>query len=308
MQRVNQENKEWKRHKDVTVPWAIYDAHRLSECKRVINLRKIFAELDKPAQRREFQLSQLTILILLKLMLNISYRTLASAVNDLYIYQALGMKRAPCYKTIQNTLQYLSERILIEINQGLIPQNTILASIDSSGMKTHKRGAWIVLRFHLPQHRRDFKKVHLFVDLISKKILYCLVTEGKASDVKQVKKLLEGCKWTKVDVILADGGYDSRECFNAINDVGATPGIPVRRNATTKNRWCTSRKRAVRAQQQDYHQWNKQVNYRMRCVIESIFSGLKRRFGEHLFSVKDQFRLIETWLRTILWNVLIYPR
>jgi hypothetical protein len=58
-------------------------------------------------------------------------------------------------------------------------------------MKIHRRGAWIVLRFHLPQHRRDFKKIHLFVDLVSKKIIYCLVTTGKASDAKQVKKLLK---------------------------------------------------------------------------------------------------------------------
>jgi Transposase DDE domain len=308
MQRASQENREWNRHKEITVPWATYDAYRLGECKRVIDLREAFVGLDRSVQRREFHLSQLTVLLLLKLMFDISYRTLASAVNDLSIYQALGMKRAPCYKTIQNTMHYLTECVLMEINQGLIPQVITLGGLDSSGMKTHRRGAWIVLRFHLPQHRRDFKKIHLFVDLISKKILYCLVTDGRASDVKQVKKLLKGCRWTRVDIILADGGYDSRECFNAIAHVGATPGIPVRWNATTRNRWCISRKKAVCTQQQDYSQWNEQVHYRMRCVIESIFSGLKRRFGEHLFSINEQFRRTEMWLRTILWNVLIYPR
>jgi transposase len=308
MQRASQENIEWKRHKEVTVPWATYDAHRLNECKRVIDLRETFIELDQPVQRREFQLSQLTVLLLLKLMFDISYRTLASATKDLYLFQALAMKRAPCYKTIQNTMQYLTESVLMEINQGLIPQATAIGGLDSSGMKTHRRGAWIVLRFHLPQHRRDFKKIHLFVDLVSKKILYCLVTTGKSSDAKQVKKLLKGCQWTRVDVILADGGYDTRECFNAIIGVGATPGIPVRKNASVRNRWCTSRKRAVHAQQQDYSQWEEQVHYRMRCVVESVFSGLKRRFGEHLFSIKERFRKVEMWLRPILWNVVIYPR
>jgi transposase len=308
MQRTSQDNREWERHKEVAVPWATYDAHRLGECKRVIDLREAFVGLDQPVQRREFQLSQLIVLLLLKLMFDISYRTLTSAVNDLSIYQALDMKRAPCYKTIQNTMHYLTEGVLIEINQRLIPQTTTLGGLDSSGMKTHRRGAWIVLRFHVPQHKRDFKKVHLFVDLISKKILYCLVTDGKASDAKQVKKLLKGCQWTRVDIILADGGYDTRDCFNAITHAGAIPGIPVRRNATTRNCWCTSRKKAVRAQQQNYSEWTEQVHYRMRCVIESIFSGLKRRFGEHLFSIKENFRRVEMWLRTILWNVLIYPR
>jgi len=83
---------------------------------------------------------------------------------------ALGMKRAPCYKTIQNTIQYLTERVPIGINQQLIPQTTLLGDLDNSGIKTHRRDACIVLRFRLHQHRRDFKKIHLFVDLVSKKI------------------------------------------------------------------------------------------------------------------------------------------
>jgi len=274
----------------------------------MIDLRETFVELDQPVQRREFHLSQLIVLLLLKLMFDISYRPLASAVKDLHIYQALDMKRAPCYKTIQNTMQYLSEGILMGINQRLIPQVTSLGGLNSSGMKTHRRGAWIVLRFHALQHRRDFKKIHLFLDLISKKILSRLVTTGLASDAKNVEKLLKGCQWTRVDIILADGGDDTRECFNAITDVGATPGIPVRRNAIAKSHGCYNRRKAVLAQQHDYPLWKEPVQYQMRCVVESIFSGLKRRFGEHLFSVKEQFRKIEMWLRSILWNVVIYPR
>ena len=81
MQKTSQNKKEWKRHKKVTVPWATYDTHRLNECKRVIDLRKLFSELDRPVHRREFKLSQLTVLLLLKLMFGISYRTLASATR-----------------------------------------------------------------------------------------------------------------------------------------------------------------------------------------------------------------------------------
>ena len=112
MQRASQENIKWKRHKEVTVPWANYDAHRVNECKRVIDLHELFSELDRPVHRREFKLSSLSVLLLLKLMFGISYRTIASATKDLQIYQLLKMKRAPCYKTIQNTMQYLTEGVL----------------------------------------------------------------------------------------------------------------------------------------------------------------------------------------------------
>lgn len=90
MQRASQKTIEWKRHKEVTVPWATYDAHRSNECKRIIDLRELLHVLDKPVHRREFKLSQLTILILLKLLFGISYRTLASATKDLELYHLLG--------------------------------------------------------------------------------------------------------------------------------------------------------------------------------------------------------------------------
>jgi len=106
----------------------------------------------------------------------------------------LGMKRAPCYKTIQNTMKYLSEDILSRINLNLIPDRVKLAGVDSTGLKTHQKGAWVVVRFGKEQKKRDFKKVHILVDLLSKKIIYCLLTKGTSSDSKQLKKMLRGAK------------------------------------------------------------------------------------------------------------------
>ncbi|MCD6468512.1 MAG: hypothetical protein J7L32_04285, partial [Thermoplasmata archaeon] len=121
-------------------------------------------------------------LLLFKILFGVSYRTIASATNDLKIYQALDMKRAPCYKTIQNTMQYLNEWFLSKINRLLVPSNIAFGGIDSTGMKTHQKGAWVVIRFRKPQRKRDFKKIHIFVDLVSKKIIYCIMTRGTASD------------------------------------------------------------------------------------------------------------------------------
>jgi len=172
MHRTSQNNIEWNRYKEVSIPWAQYDAHRLGECKRVLDLRNHFIEMDKPVQRREFKLSNMTVLLLLKILFGISYRTIASANKDLKIYNLLGMKRAPCYKTIQNTIGYLDEQFFIKINKMLVPSKVKLAGIDSSGLKTNRKGAWIQIRFQRYSKKRDFKKVHIFVDLISKKILY----------------------------------------------------------------------------------------------------------------------------------------
>ena len=308
MHKTCQNKIEWKRNKEVNVPWAQYDAHRSGECKRILDLRKAFVELDKPVHRREFKLSNLTVLLLFKILFGVSYRTIASAARDLQIYRALDMKRAPCYKTIQNTMGYLDERFFTKINKILVPSKVKLGGVDSSGLKTHRKGAWIQVRFQRYVKKHDFKKVHIFVDLDSKKILYCIMTKGTSYDSPQLKNILKQCSWIKVDIILGDGGYDSKECFNEITKRGAVPGIPVRKNSSTRSRGFPSRRKAVLEQKKDIEKWKEKVQSTMRCVVESIFSGTKRRFGEYLFSIKEKSRCVEMWLRTILWNVLIYPR
>jgi len=308
MQKTSQENNEWKRYKEVNVPWAKYDAHRLDECKYVLDLKKLFHRLDKPVQRREFLVSNLTVLLLFKLLFGISFRGIASATKDLRIYRLLGMKRAPSYKTIQRTFQYLNSGILSNINRCLTPSEIHIGSVDSSGLKTHRKGAWIQIRFQRYQKKRDFKKIHIFVDVDSKKILSCLMTNGCSHDAPQLRHMIRECKWMKCDIILGDRGYDSKQCFNEVTKQGAIPGIPVRKNATTRSRGCPSRRKAVLHQRKNIEKWKENVQFTMRCIVESIFSGTKRRFGEYLFSIMEKNRRIEMWLRTILWNVLIYPR
>lgn len=308
MQKTSQNKKEWKRHKEVTVPWATYDDHRDNEYKHVLDLRELFVEMDKSVQRREFCLSTLTVLLLLKIMFGISYRGIASATKNLGIYKVLGMKRAPSYKTIQRTIQYLQVGFLSQINRWLTPSTIELAGIDSSGMKTQRKGAWVQIRFKRPVQKQDFRKIHIFVDLESKKILSCIITKGSSYDSPQLKRILKQCNWLQIEIILGDGGYDSKECFNEITKYGALPGIPVRKNATTRSRGSPSRRKAVLEQQRDIERWKEKVRYTMRCIVEAIFSGTKRRFGEYLFSIKEKHRCVEIWLRTILWNILIYPR
>jgi len=308
MQKTSQKNVEWRRYKEVSVPWAIYDAHRINECKHVLDLRTVLSGLDRPVQRREFKLSSLTVLLLLKILFGVSYRTIASASKDLKIYHLLGMKRGPCYKTIQNTMDHLDGRFFMRINHLFHPSTVKLAGIDSSGLKTHRKGVWIQIRFQRFSRKHDFKKIHIFVDLTSKKIIYCLMTNGTSHDARQLKKILKQVNWMRFDIILGDKGYDSKECFNVIKKQGAVPGIPVRKNATTRSRGSPTRRKSVIAQRNDYDGWKKHIHFTMRCIVECIFSGMKRRFGEYFFSVKEKHREVEMWLRTILWNVLIYPR
>ena len=202
----------------------------------MLDLRTVLTDLDKPVQRREFSLSSLTVLLLLKILFGVSYRTIASACKDLQIYRLLGMKRGPCYKTIQNTMDHLDERFFMQLNRLFHDSTAKLAGVDSSGMKTHQKGIWIQVRFQRFSSKRDFKKIHIFVDLVSKKILHCIMTDGTTHDAKQLRHILQDLEWMTFEIILGDKGYDSRDCFNAISKQGAVPGIPVRKNSVPRSR------------------------------------------------------------------------
>lgn len=294
------------RHKKVLVHWAAYDKSRLSDCKRVVDTRKLFKQLNVRIQRREFELSSLATFLLLKTFLNTSYRGLAGLSKTFGIWAMLDLKRNPCYKTIQRTMGYISVDLLGTINRMLLPKDVRVAAADSSGLKTTRRCAWIIIRFKRRNQRKDFKKYHILVDVRTKKILVCTLARGYSSDRRYLSRMLRKCAWCKFEIILGDAGYDSRDCFNAVDEMGAKAGIKVRKNATTKARRCPSRRRAVIAQKEDYEKWKKDIEYSMRCVVESVFSATKRRFGEVVHSVKTMHRRKETWLRTIVWNLCIY--
>ena len=209
MKNGGQKDNGWKRYKEIDVPWSEYDHYRNGECTRVLDLRKYFRKLDKPVQRREFPLSSLATLLLVKILFAIPYRSLASMVKGFQIYELLGMKRAPCYKTLQRTMGYLDMEFLEEINRCLVPSDVDLSGIDASGLKTTRKGAWVQIRFGKQQRKRDFKKLHIFVDLRKKKILNCILTEGMASDHRQLRQLVGNNKWLKVEIVLGDKGYIS---------------------------------------------------------------------------------------------------
>ncbi len=304
----SQEGNNWKRYKEFNVPWSRYDRYRKNEIERILDLNHYFKELDKPVQGREFLLSDLVTLLLFKILFSIPYRSLASMIKGFKIYSYLGMKRAPCYKTFQRTMNYINIDLLEKINNCLIDADIELSGVDASGLKTTRKSAWVQIRFGIYQRKKDFKKLHIFVDLQKKKIINCILTNGTASDHKHLSKLIQKKEWLRINIVLGDRGYDTRNVFKEVSKIGAKAGIRVRKNACSNSRGCPSRKKAVIQQKKDYNKWKNDVQYNMRSIVESIFSATKRRFGEFLFSVKESFRVIETWLRTILWNITIYPR
>ena len=108
-----------------------------------------------------------------------------------------------------------------------IPDKDIVVAIDSTGIKVTNRGEWIRKKHHT--ERKGWIKVHVAVDVDSKKLVSLEITDERVSDNEMARPLLED---VALDDVLGDGAFDTEELFDFLKEKGVSrPGIKIRKNA-----------------------------------------------------------------------------
>ncbi|MCD6148512.1 IS5 family transposase [bacterium] len=189
-----------------------------------------------------------------------------------------------------------------------LPENLgrdIVVAVDSSGIKVTNRGEWIRNKWKI---RKGWIKVHIAVDVKTKKLLALEVTDERVSDGKMLKPLIEQVKERggRVNGVYGDGGYDSKENFNYLAENGIEPVIKIRNNSSTKSRGSPSRAKRVREYRKlGYERWRDMYRYGYRWSAESFFSGVKRVFGETCRSKSKDALFQEVKMKFIFYNMLL---
>ncbi len=99
----------------------------------------------------------------------------------------------------------------------------------------------------------------------------------------------------KSDTYVLDKGYDSEDIHRLIHDdLNAYSLIPIRTRKRKRIFGLYRRELARSFDQSRYHQRNK---------VETVFSVLKRKFGESLKARKFQAQVKELKIRLILYNI-----
>ena len=82
--------------------------------------------------------------------------------------------------------------------------------------------------------------------------------------------------------------------------------IKVRKNSRVEwKKGNILRNLTVLAQKNDLREWNDSVSYGQRWIVETVFSCLKRMFGEYVYSVKLKNMIQEMMLKVSLYNKMI---
>lgn len=123
--------------------------------------------------------------------------------------------------------------------------------------------------------------------MFTKQIL-ARATDEHSHDSKHFKYLVrESARYSTITKLLGDDVYYSREIFSCVEWMDAVPAIRVRKNSVPNAKGCYTRKLAVTSQKADYRAWSASVSYGSRWIVESVFSGIKRMFGEDVRSKKN---------------------
>jgi hypothetical protein len=214
----------------------------------------------------------------------------------------------PDYTTISRRINRLDIKIKEDNKSRDFEDEDIIIAIDSTGIKVTNRGQWMQDKWNMK--KKGYLKIHVAVNIKTKKILSIKVTDEHVHDTKALPELVENIiksdRKLTIGKLFGDGAYEGNDIFRYLEDNGILPCIKVRKNA--KVRWKKGnflRNMSVLAQRNDLQKWKNSVSYGQRWIVETVFSSIKRMFGEYVYSVRLKNMIQEMMLKTSLYNKMI---
>jgi hypothetical protein len=212
----------------------------------------------------------------------------------------------PDYTTINRRINRLDIKIKEDNKNKEFEDEYIVIAVDSTGIKVTNRGQWMREKWDV--RKKGYLKIHVAVNIKTKKILSIKVTDEHVHDSKALPELVENIiKSNKIiGKLFGDGAYEGNDIFRYLGDNGILPCIKVRRNAQVRlKKGHILRNLSVLAQKNDLQKWKDSVSYGQRWIVETVFSCIKRMFGEYVYSVRLKNMIQEMMLKASLYNKMI---
>ena len=207
----------------------------------------------------------------------------------------------PDYSRICRRINRLNITISDDDKSSLQHDDYFVIAIDSTGIKVSNRGEWIRHKWNV---KRRYLKIHVAVDIKRKRILSLNVTSEQVHDGKVLSELVDDItiKQNKiVNTAIMDGSYDSNKNFQFLSFKGIGPAIKVRKNSRCRKTNHYIRNKTVKMQK-NMQEWKDSVRYGQRWIVETVFSCIKRLFGEYVTAIRFENMIKEILLKASLYN------
>lgn len=181
--------------------------------------------------------------------------------------------------------------------------------IDSTGVKVYGEGEWKT-RQHGVSKRRTWRKLHLALDESTGEILAVVASGNDTADCEVLSLLLEQIE-DEIEQVTADGAYDTRNCYEDIEQRKAKAVIPPRKGAKI---WVHGNTKAQRHQRDENlrqirgkgrKRWKQDSRYHRRSLAETGMFRFKTTFGDRLSARNFDNQATEMFVKCAALNKMI---
>lgn len=254
--------------------------------------------------RRPYDYRFVLVLCILRILLRKKYADYESEMRfDKRLMEMLKLDKLPCKSTINNyALKKFSLSFLSNFNKRLIEawiKKPVDLLLDSSGIRLVGRSIWFCIRTKKEILKKDCDKIHIAVSLCSLLIANFRISNSKRNDSPFLKKLLKPFRF--LGLVIADKGYSGKKNAEFVANKKGAFFSPFKSNIDGKglSLWASL-----------FKLWEAfpticSAIYHQRSKVEAVFSALKKRYGDQLYSVRWFMRRREMAMRFIAYNVRI---
>ena len=190
-------------------------------------------------------------------------------------------------------------------------KGTVVAILDSTGLKVYGEGEWKVRKHGYSKHR-EWMKVHVSIDADGE-IRAMRLTDNSVDDAQAGEQLLAAQSTDTIEEVAADGAYDKKKFYAVCKKrhIGRIL-IPPRRGARiwvhgNQNGEPHPRDENLRALRKTTRKkWKQTCGYHKRSKIETTMFRQKTIFGEKLYSRGFRNQQTEVMLMGKALNMMLY--
>jgi len=212
---------------------------------------------------------------------------------------------APDHSTLSRRRSSLT--ITLPVHKSSSPRHLV---VDSTGVKVYGEGEWKV-RQHGVSKRRTWLKLHLCSDEATLEVISAVASTNDVSDAEALPDLLQDVPG-EIEQVSADGAYDQRQCYDALNQHGAKAAIPPRKGAKIWQHGNRKADRHVRdenlrrVRKVGRKQWKQESQYHRRSLAETQMFRFKTIFGERVRTRKIGNQFKELLLKCAVLNQMTH--
>ena len=230
-------------------------------------------------------------------------------MSDLKIANEMNLlEQLPHYNSMFN---FFNKKELTPILEQLIQVSSLPLkeietdfAIDSSGFSTSRFARWFDYKWGKERKFRIWLKAHLISGVRTNIITGVKITEGQENDSPQLPELVrKTAENFNLSEVSGDKAYNGRENFKAIEEVGATPFIPFKKNVTGKRGTL-----GIWGKMYHYFMYKHEEfleHYHKRSNSETCFHMIKTKFGDSLRSKSRTAQINELLCKILCHNICV---